>query len=92
MTPAYASVVRDSKWAATRLDWENEHMEFGLCPPDEVCSPMYGACRHGGEVVVVCMPMPEGHSQIDHLRHVDTARGSKIQAESRGNICDSGAS
>ena len=26
-------------------------------------SPMYGACRHGGEVVVVCMPMPKGHSQ-----------------------------
>ena len=37
VTPACASVVRDSKWAATRLDWENKHMEFGLCPPDEVC-------------------------------------------------------
>ena len=26
-------------------------------------SPMYGACRRGGEVVVVCMPMSGGHSQ-----------------------------
>ena len=26
-------------------------------------SPMHGACRHGGEVVVACMPMPGGHSQ-----------------------------
>ena len=24
---------------------------------------MHGACRHGGEVVVACMPMPGGHSQ-----------------------------
>ena len=33
--------VRDSKCATTRLDWKNEHTEFGFCyRPDEMCSPM----------------------------------------------------
>ena len=45
--------------SARRRDWIGKTSIWAIT----CVSPMYGACRRGGEVVVVCMPMPEGHSQ-----------------------------
>ena len=51
--------------SARRRDWIGNTSRWNsVCSRRMKCvSPMHGACRHGEEVVVACMPMPEGHSQ-----------------------------
>ena len=51
--------------SARRRDWIGNTSRWNsVCSRRMKCvSPMHGACRHGGEVVVACMPMPGGHSQ-----------------------------
>ena len=91
MTPAYASVLLDSKCAEMRLDWEHEHMEFGLFPPDEVCLANARCLQTrwgGGGGLHAYAGGTQSRSTFFDTWTV-TARGSKIQAESRGNICDS---
>ena len=48
---------------------------------------MYGVPGRDGRMGVVGMPVLEEHSQIDLPQHVDTARGSQIQAASCGSVC-----
>ena len=72
------------------LGWRNGNVDFGFEKrPEKMCSPMYGVCGRDGEMGVVGMPVQEEHSQIDLPQHVNTARGSQIQAESRGSVCES---
>ena len=87
--PVPFSFVTANLCATTRLDWKNEHTEFGFCyRPDEMCSPMWGACGRGGEMEVVGMPVLKGQSQIDLF----STRGhhstwEPIQAASYGSDC-----
>ena len=48
---------------------------------------MYGVRGHNGGMGAVGVPVQEEHSHIDLPQHVDTARGSRIQAVLCGSVC-----